>query len=321
MDYVANTWIWLGFSIFLIIALSIDTFALTHNPHESHKTFKHALFWTLIWISSALIFNVLLWFYLYEVSTPAIAHKKALDFFTGYLIEKSLSIDNLFAFYVIFHQFRIPAPYQPRIFAYGIWSAIIMRLILILIGSWLIATMHWVIYAMGAFLLLTGLKMFFINDDEKDLKQSSIFLFLKNHLRITEDTSQNHFFIRKNKFWYATPLFIALIFIEISDLIFAFDSIPAIFAITTDPFIVWTSNIFAILGLRAMYFLLANLITRFYLLKYGIALIIIFVGCKMLIEPWLVIPVGVSLCVVASILIIFGILSLKFRHSNLIKKG
>lgn len=313
MSDITNGWVWFGFSVFLVIALSLDTFFLEKKNLRPSASMRLALYWTLLWISCALVFNGLLWCYLYIDQNRFVADQKALDFFTGYIIEKSLSIDNLFAFYMIFHQFRIPPAYQPRIFSYGIWSAIIMRLGLIFVGSWLIKEFHWILYFLGAFLLLTGIKMLFASAQEKDLVSGPTFRFLKRHLRITEEMQGQRFFIKKNHLIYATPLFVALIFIEISDLVFAFDSIPAIFAITTDPFIVWTSNIFALLGLRAMYFLLAGMVTRFHLLKYGIALILVFVGLKMLIEPWMAVPVVFSLAVILGLLVSFTVLSLTRR--------
>lgn len=309
MEQVASTGMWIGFSFFLVIALGLDTFLVGKYGARSHESIRVALFWTALWIVCALLFNGVLWCYLYASTSLVNANTRALEFFTGYIIEKSLSVDNLFAFYMVFEQFRVPVMYQQRVFAYGIWGAIIMRLGIILLGTWLVAQFHWLLYIMGIFLLLTGIKMIYSKEKEKDLAETMVIRLAKRFFRVTPDFHQERFFIRKNYLLYATPLFLALIFIEFSDLVFAFDSIPAIFAITQDPFIVWTSNIFAILGLRAMYFLLARMINRFRLLKYGIALILIFVGVEMVIEPWLVIPVGVSLLIIAMIITLFSILS------------
>ena len=270
------------------------------RPHQSMRA---AAYWTLFWVTCALIFSGLLY----------LANKKALEFFTGYLIELSLSIDNLFVFYLVFHQLHIPNQYQHRVFSYGIWSAIVMRLGIILLGVWLVMRFHWILYVMGALLLLTGLKMCFMQTKEKDLTESLIIRLMNKMFRVTPRLEQEHFFVRRTGLLYATPLFVALIFIEISDLMFAMDSIPAIFAITTDPFIVWTSNIFAILGLRALYFLLVGLVKQFDLLKYGIACILIFVGAKMVVEPWISIPVGISLSIIVGILLLFSWLSLRKR--------
>src|SRR5579883_157512 len=313
---IASTWIWIGFSIFLVVALSLDTWVLHGKSRTAQPSLRASLAWTVVWISSAFIFNGLLWLYVYYNATTALANEKALEFFAGYLIEKSLSVDNLFAFYMVFHQFRIPSAYQQRIFSIGIWSAIILRLVLILGGTWLITHFHWILYILGAFLILTGIKMCLLREKEKDLADTTLIKFLKRFLRITQEIHGERFFIRKNAKWYATGLFLALIFIEISDLIFAFDSIPAIFAITTDPFIVWSSNIFAILGLRALYFILADMATRFRLLKYGIALILIFVGSKMVIEPWVHVSVLVSLGVIIGILFLFTYLSMRELTCN-----
>jgi tellurite resistance protein TerC len=309
MHDIANGWLWLGFSLFLVFALSVDTLILDKKHARPHQSIRAALIWTFVWITCALVFNALLWVYLSVTSEQAVANEVALTFFTGYLIEKSLSVDNLFVFYMIFKQLHIPLAYQQRVLSYGIWGAIIMRLLLILLGAWLVREFHWVLYLMGAFLLLTGCKMLFIEAKERDLSQSVIIKIIQRFFRVTHELHEEHFFIRKNALFYATPLFVAVVFVEISDLIFAFDSIPAIFAITQDPFIVWSSNIFAILGLRAMYFLLAGVISRFDLLKYGIALILIFVGFKMVIEPWVHVSIGMSLGFIAGVLVLFTVAS------------
>lgn len=310
MQQVAGTGMWLGFSLFLVIALAVDAFVISRYRARSHASIRNAVFWTLVWVALALLFNLLLWVYLQRTTDALFANTRALEFFTGYLIEKSLSVDNLFAFYMIFQHFRIPAQYQQRVFTYGIWGAVIMRLIFIMLGVWLLAKFHWLLYIMGVFLFLTGIKMFFMEDNKKDLAETAVMRLAKYFFRVTPEFDEEKFFIRKNKLLYATPLFIALIFIELSDVMFAFDSIPAIFAITRDPFIIWTSNIFAILGLRALYFVLASMITRFYLLKYGVALILTFIGAKMMLAPWLHIPVTISLIVIATIIVIFSMLSL-----------
>ncbi len=363
MSVGANAWIWFGFSIFIIIALSVDTFLFSKKHARVHESFRMALSWSLIWVLCALIFNGLLWIYLYYTANLHVADEIALDFLTGYLIEITLSIDNLFAFYLIFEQLQIQNANQQRIFSYGIWSAIILRLLLILFGTWLVIHFHWILYLMGVFLMLTGVKMMFVSHKKNDLKTSRLFKWLKRCIRITDEFHGQRFFIRKveipaegvqgeaslrgaffatkqsrndthtldcfvaknaprndgtirKDYLYATPLFIALIFIEACDLIFAFDSIPAIFAITTDPFIVWASNIFAIIGLRAMYFLLSGMIVRFHLLKYGVALILVFVGLKMVIAPWTGISVGLSLGIISGILLLFTGLSMVIRPNK-----
>src|SRR3990167_660783 len=319
MQNISGIGIWVGFSIFVVVALSLDTFLSkklkNFGPDASRRA---SLCWTLLWVLCAFIFNGILWCYLAFTTDAVTAHQKALDFFTGYLIEKSLSVDNLFVFYMIFHQFQVSTRYQKRVFTYGIWSAVIFRLILIMLGTYLVECFHFILYILGLFLILTGFKMFFFEKKEEKLKEGILFRLIKRYFRITDELKGQQFFIKKNQLIYVTRLFVALIFIEISDLIFAFDSIPAIFAITHDPFIVWTSNIFAILGLRALYFLLAGMVDRFHLLKYGIAIILVFVGVKMLLEPILPISTLFSLGIVIGILLSFILISIFFheKHSH-----
>lgn len=309
MNDINSIWIWIGFSLLLIIALSADALFIDKKYPRPHESMRASVYWTIGWMTCALLFNAVLWIYLYFTTEIHFANTKALMFLTGYLIEQSLSVDNLFVFYLIFHQFRIPAKNQRRVLSYGIWGAVIMRLTLILIGVWLVKQFHWLLYLMGAFLVLTGLKIIFAKEKEKDLADTILMKIVKRCMRTTHEMHGEQFFIRKGKLLYATPLFIALIFVEFSDLVFAMDSIPAIFAITTDPFIIWSSNIFAILGLRSLYFFLVGMVEKFQLLKYGISLILMFVGCKMLIEPWVEIPVIISLGVIVSVLVVFSVLS------------
>lgn len=318
MHAITNGWVWLGFIIFIIVALSIDTIFLSKKRANTPHIVRVALGFMLLWITLALIFCFVLWSYL-RIYDPQVANETALVFLTGYLIEESLSLDNLFVFYLIFNQLRIPSRFQQRVLSIGVWSAIVFRLGLILIGSTLVREFHWLLYIMGIFLFLTGLKMLFMTSSEKSILESKLFLWLKKHIRMTDKIAGEHFFIYKNGLWYATPLFIALIFIETSDLIFALDSIPAIFAITTDPFLVWTSNIFAILGLRALYFIIAGLVERLALLKYGIALILVYVGTKMMIAPWWEVPAMISLLVISSVLIVFSLLSILITKKNYLK--
>lgn len=301
MVSVGTVWLWVGFFVFVAIVMCIDIFMLGRK--KSHRvTTREALSWVLVWFSCAMMFNILLFWHVLGEQGVAIATQKAQEFFTGYLIEYSLSVDNMFAFIMIFHYFRVPAEYQRRVLLYGVLSAVVMRLLVILGGTWLVSELHWILYVFGIFLVFTGIRMMFPEQEEKDLGKNPFLIFMRKHLRITEKYHGEHFFIRQNVLWYATPLFLALILIEISDLIFALDSIPAIFAITNDVFIIFTSNIFAILGLRALYFLLANTALRFQLLKYGIAIVLTFVGAKMLVEPWYDIPIFVALGVVVAIL-------------------
>ncbi len=304
LGHTVSPLVWVGFILFVIFALSIDTFFLNERYHPQHSL-KMALFWSVLWVCCALVFNLILWRYCYVTQGLAAANKIALDFFTGYLLEKSLSVDNLFAFYMIFTQLRIPFSHQHRVFSYGIWGAIIMRLFFILTLGFLVVKYHWIIYVMGVFLVITGTHMLLtIEQEERNLSDSRIMFFLKRVLRVT-DLHGQAFVVRIKGLYYITPLFIALIFVELSDLIFAIDSIPAIFAITTDPFIVWSSNIFAILGLRALYFLVVGMVTRLHLLKYGLALILVYIGLKMSLSYWIKIPVGISLLIIVTILSLF----------------
>jgi tellurite resistance protein TerC len=267
---------------------------------KAHKVgVKEAAAWSLVWVSLALAFNAGLWWYLNGTAGAEIADRKALEFLTGYLIEKSLSVDNVFIFLLIFSSFHVSAEYQRRVLIYGVLGAIVLRAIMILAGAWLVREFGWVLYLFGAFLVVTGVRMLVMAEKEPDLNKNPVLKFARRHLRITEGHHGEKFSVMKDGVRYFTPLFLVLILIETSDLVFAVDSIPAIFAITTDPFIVFTSNIFAIMGLRALYFLLADVADRFHLLKYGLAMVLTFIGAKMLITPWYHVPVAASLAIVA----------------------
>ncbi|QDP73346.1 TerC family protein [Legionella israelensis] len=309
MSTVGEWWMWLLFLVIVTLILGLDIFAL--GGRKAHRvSTREALFWSSVWVATALLFNILLWWYLMQISTTAIANKKALEFFTGYLVEKSLSTDNIFVFLMIFNYFAIPAKYQRRVLLYGVLGAIFMRLIIILMGIWLIHKFEWILYLFGAFLLITGLRMLILSEKKPDLEQNLILRWMRHHFRITDKLHKERFFIREKGLFYFTPLFLVLVLIEISDLIFAVDSIPAIFAITHDPFIVFTSNIFAILGLRALYFLLANLVDRFRMLKYGIAVLLAFIGFKMLLAYWIEIPILIILTIILTIIMVSIFLSL-----------
>lgn len=318
MTTVSEWWMWLGFLAFVAIMLAVDLFLL--GGRKAHRvSTKEALSWTIVWFTLAFIFNVLLWWYLsYTANTP-IANEKAVEFFTGYLIEKSLSVDNIFVILMIFSYFAIPAEYQRRVLIYGVLGAIVMRLIFILLGIWMVSKFHWILYIFGLFLLITGIKMFIFAEHKPELAKNPVLRWMRNHLRITDELQGERFFIFRNRLLYVTPLFLVLVLVEVSDLIFAVDSIPAIFAVTNDPFIVFTSNIFAILGLRALYFLLVNMHNRFHLLKYGLAFILVFVGFKMLIAYWFKIPVFIALGIVVLTLVFCIVLSI-YQTSLLAKK-
>ena len=304
---------WCGFAAIVILLLLVDL--LLVGGGKQHKvSLKEAAVWSLIWIGVALLFNGAIWWYLDANAGRELANQKAMEFFTGYLIEKALAVDNVFVWLMLFGYFAIPGELQRRVLLYGVLGAILMRTGMIFGGSWLISQFHWVLYLFGAFLVLTGAKMLWMADQEPDLASNPLLRWLRGHLKVTDRLHGEKFFVWQQGVRYVTPLFLVLILVEISDVIFAVDSIPAIFAITTDPFIVLTSNIFAIMGLRAMYFLLADFADRVVLLKYGLAVILLFIGAKMLLIDWVHIPIGLSLGVVALILIVSMLLSL--RHSR-----
>jgi tellurite resistance protein TerC len=300
---------WTGFFVLVILMILVDLFML--GGRTAHRvTVKEAAGWSVVWVSIALLFCGALWWYLDGTLGRDLANEKALEFLAGYVVEKSLAVDNVFVWLMLFSYFAIPPEYQRRVLLYGVLGAIIMRTVMILIGAWLISQFHWILYIFGLFLLITGAKMLWFADAKPDLEANPILKWMRGHLRITKELVNERFFVIQNGLRYATPLFLVLILVEITDLIFAVDSIPAVFAITTDPFIVLTSNIFAILGLRAMYFLLADVADRFSLLKYGLAVVLIFIGVKMMLIDIYKIPVGFALAVVAAIIATSVILSL-----------
>ena len=289
---------WGVFIAFVLVMLALDLFVFGGN--KAHKvSVKEAGAWTAAWVSLALAFGVGLWWHLNGTVGREIADRKALEFLTGYLIEWSLSVDNVFVFLLIFAAFRVPAEYQRRVLIYGVLGAIVMRAIMILAGAWVVQEFSWVLYIFGVFLVVTGIRMMIMAEKKPDLEKNPVLKFARRHLRITPDYHGEKFNVMQGGVRYFTPLILVLIMIEVTDLVFAVDSIPAIFAITTDPFIVFTSNIFAIMGLRALYFLLADVADRFHLLKYGLAMVLTFIGTKMLIMPWYHVPVQASLAIVA----------------------
>ena len=313
MESLGIWWMWAGFAGIILLLLLVDLIFV--GGGKQHKvSLKEAAVWSVIWVSVALLFNFAIWWYLDVNSGREIANEKALEFLTGYLIEKALAVDNVFIWLMLFSYFAIPAELQRRVLLFGVLGAIIMRTGMVFAGSWLITQFHWVLYIFGAFLLVTGAKMLWLADKDPDLNKNPLLRWIRNHFPITDKLHGEQFFVYQNGIRYLTPLFVVLILVEISDLIFAVDSIPAIFAVTTDPFIVLTSNIFAIMGLRAMYFLLADFADRFAFLKYGLAVILIFIGTKMLLIDLVKIPIGYSLGTVALILISSVILSILYRQ-------
>ena len=293
---------WAGFIAFVLAMLALDLFVL--GGKAAHKvSVKEALTWTGVWVSLSLSFCGLLWWWLDGSAGREVANAKALEFLTGYLIELSLSVDNIFVFIMIFGYFAVPLEYQRRLLIYGVLGAIVMRAAMILAGSWAVVQFHWMLYLFGAFLVVTGIKMLIFAEAEPDLATNPVLKWMRKHLRVTDAYHGEHFSVVKDGARWFTPLFLVLMLIETSDVIFAVDSIPAIFSVTTDPFIVFTSNIFAIMGLRSLYFLLADLSGRFHLLKYGLAFVLVFVGAKMLIADYYKVPIGLALGIVAVILL------------------
>lgn len=315
MNSVGTPMLWGVFAVAVVVMLAIDL--LLQGLRGAHTmTMKQAAVWSVVWVSLSLLFNAAFWWYLTQTEGRAVADTQALAFLTGYLIEKALAVDNVFVWLMLFSYFAVPAALQRRVLIYGVLGAIVLRTIMIFAGSWLITQFSWLLYIFGAFLLFTGVKMALAKEDEKGIGDKPVVRWLRSHLRMTDSIESEHFFVRKNGLLYATPLLLVLILVELSDVIFAVDSIPAIFAVTTDPFIVLTSNLFAILGLRAMYFLLAGVAERFSMLKYGLSVILVFIGIKMLIVDFFHIPIAISLGVVGGILVLTLLINSWVNYQN-----
>ncbi|EMD2997996.1 TerC family protein [Salmonella enterica] len=315
MNTVGTPLLWGGFAVVVVIMLSIDL--LLQGRRGAHAmSMKQAAGWSILWVTLSLLFNAAFWWYLAETQGREVADPQALAFLTGYLIEKSLAVDNVFVWLMLFSYFSVPPALQRRVLVYGVLGAIVLRTIMIFAGAWLITQFEWLLYVFGAFLLFTGVKMALAKEDESGIGEKPMVRWLRGHLRMTDTIENEHFFVRKNGLLYATPLLLVLIMVEFSDVIFAVDSIPAIFAVTTDPFIVLTSNLFAILGLRAMYFLLSGVAERFSMLKYGLAVILVFIGIKMLIVDFYHIPIAISLGVVFGILTVTLVINAWVNHQR-----
>ncbi len=310
MQTLAPLWLCIVFVLFVLAALFVD-FVVLRKQGAHEVSVPEAIRWSAIWVALSVAFNGLLWWAFAQEQGTAIAHTKALEFLTGYLIEKSLAVDNIFVFLMIFTYFAVPPAYQKRVLMMGIIGAIVLRTAMILVGGWLIAQFHWVLYVFGAFLLLTGIKMWWAADKEPNLEDNPALKLLRRILPVSKHFDGERLWTRQNGVRIATPLLLVVALVGFTDVIFAVDSIPAIYAITADPFIVLTSNIFAILGLRAMYFLLAAMAARFHLLSYGLAVILVFIGSKMMLIDIIKIPVLASLGVVVGILAITMIWSVK----------
>jgi tellurite resistance protein TerC len=297
-----SIWLWVGFILFVLVLLALDLGVFHRKAHAI--SIKEATIWSLIWISLSMIFNLGLYFFWDKISFESTYSNSeaALAFFTGYLIEKSLSVDNIFVFVLLFTFFAVPAVHQHRVLFWGIIGALIMRGTLIIVGAALLKEFHWIIYVFGAFLIYTGFRMASHQNEELNPDQNVLLKFLRRVMPVTNTYEGDKFFVRRAGKLMATPLLVVLLVVESTDLVFAVDSIPAIFAVTQDPFIVFTSNVFAILGLRSLYFLLAGVVDKFHYLKLGLSFVLVFVGIKMVIVDLYKIPVGVSLGVIAAIL-------------------
>jgi len=298
---------WIAFNLFVVIAVALDLGVFHRKAHKI--SMREALLWSLAWIGLAVAFGLaLLYFY---------GRQPALEFFTGYVVEKALSVDNLFVFLVVFRVFAVKDEYQQRVLGYGILGALILRGAMIATGVALIEHFGWIMYVFGAFIVLVGVHMLIARHEESNPQKNFLVRYFSKHLRLTKEYSGGKFFTRQNGQLFATPLFLVLLVVEITDVTFAVDSIPAVFGITRDPFIVFTSNVFAILGLRALYFLLAAVLEKLEYLKVGLALVLIFVGAKMIAEPWLKIPVELSLAIVVGMLLLTVLFSLLAKKKEL----
>ena len=311
METIAPLWLWATFVAIVVVSLFVD-FVVLKKQGAHDIGVKEALNWSLVWIALSFLFNGFFWWAVKDTTgSTEIANTKSLEFLAGYLIEKSLAIDNIFVFLMIFTYFSVPLKFQKRVLMIGIIGAIVLRTVMILAGGWLLAEFHWILYVFGAFLILTGVKMWLAAGKEPDLDDNPALKLLRKFLPVSKDFDGEKFMTVENGKKIATPLFMVICLIALTDIIFAVDSIPAIFAITSDPFIVLTSNVLAILGLRAMYFLLAAVADKFHLLSYGLSLILIFIGVKMCLIDVYKMPVTVSLGVVVAILAITMIWSVR----------
>ena len=316
MESIAPLWLWGVFVAFVVAALFVD-FVLLKKQGAQAVGVKEALNWSLVWIALSFVFNALFWWAVKDTTgSTAIANEKSLEFLTGYLIEKSLAVDNIFVFLLIFSYFAVPAAYQKRVLMIGILGAIVLRTVMILLGGWLLSEFHWILYLFGAFLILTGIKMWWAAGKEPSLDDNPALKLLRRLMPVSKHYDGEKFFTIENGKRIATPLLMVIALVGVTDVIFAVDSIPAIFAITRDPFIVLTSNVFAILGLRAMFFLLQAVASKFHLLNYGLAVILVFIGTKMMLIDIFKIPVAVSLGVVGATLVTAMVLSLMIKPKD-----
>ncbi|OTG92947.1 MULTISPECIES: TerC family protein [unclassified Acinetobacter] len=315
METIGNLWLYLAFFGLVAVMLTIDFLGFKQKQGQEVKI-KTAAYWSMAWVSVAVLFGGGLWFYLQQTAGIAIANTKVMEYFAGYLLEKSLAIDNVFVWLMIFAAFAIPPALQRKILLYGVLGAIVLRTIFIFIGAWFVQEFSWVLYIFGAFLVYTGFKFLKGHEEDPNIEDMAILKWLRKHIRITPKLEGDKFFVRQNGLLWATPLFLVLILVEASDVIFAVDSIPAIFAVTSDPFIVLTANLMAILGLRAMFFLLAGAASKMHYLPYGLGIILLFIGFKMLMLDVFHMPIWISLGFIVITLAITAWLSIRYNKKQ-----
>lgn len=315
METIGSLWLYLAFFGLVAVMLTIDFLGFKQKQGQEVKI-KTAAYWSMAWVSVAVLFGGGLWFYLQQTAGIAIANTKVMEYFAGYLLEKSLAIDNVFVWLMIFAAFAIPPALQRKILLYGVLGAIVLRTIFIFIGAWFVQEFSWVLYIFGAFLVYTGFKFLKGHEEDPNIEDMAILKWLRKHIRITPKLEGDKFFVRQNGLLWATPLFLVLILVEASDVIFAVDSIPAIFAVTSDPFIVLTANLMAILGLRAMFFLLAGSASKMHYLPYGLGLILLFIGFKMLMLDVFHMPIWISLGFIVITLAITAWLSIRYNKKQ-----
>ncbi|ENU21182.1 hypothetical protein F994_00655 [Acinetobacter bohemicus ANC 3994] len=315
METIGNLWLYLAFFGLVAVMLTVDFLGFKQKQGQEVKI-RTAAYWSMAWVSVAILFGGGLWLYLQQTAGVAIANTKVMEYFAGYLLEKSLAIDNVFVWLMIFAAFAIPPALQRKILLYGVLGAIVLRTIFIFIGAWFVQEFSWVLYIFGAFLVYTGFKFLKGHEEDPNIEDMAILKWLRKHIRITPKLEGDKFFVRQNGLLWATPLFLVLILVEASDVIFAVDSIPAIFAVTSDPFIVLTANLMAILGLRAMFFLLAGSASKMHYLPYGLGLILLFIGFKMLMLDVFHMPIWISLGFIVITLAITAWLSIRYNKKQ-----
>ena len=315
MHTIGNVWLYLAFFGLVAVMLLIDFLGFRQKQDQEVKL-KTAAYWSIAWVSVATLFGAGLWLYLQQTAGITLANSKVMEYFAGYLLEKSLAIDNVFVWLMIFAAFAIPPNLQRKILLYGVLGAIVLRTLFIFIGAWFVQEFSWVLYIFGAFLLYTGFKFLQGQEQQSNIEEMALLKWLRKHIRITPQLDGHKFFVRQNGLLWATPLFLVLLLVEVSDVIFAVDSIPAIFAVTSDPFIVLTANLMAILGLRAMFFLLAGAATKMHYLPYGLGIILIFIGFKMLMLDLFHMPIWLSLGFIIITLAITAGLSIRYNQKQ-----